>query len=264
MNRQVDRTTILIIDNQPKSIDGLSALLRQLEYRVLVVESGEQALKLLNGTAIQQDLPHLILLEVELPGLDGFETCRQIKAMPSTAHIPILFLATYNDPVSKVRGFDVGGEDYITKPFFLEEVQARINLHLATYRLHEQIVRENISLKQQVNDHIVQLSIATKSRELALQEIERLRADRAKQLDLAINHRNNVATSAEKIYALSQRERDVLELIAASKDDNEIAEALAIGESSVRTYRSRIARKLSAKNSYEVMRIALEHFGKPV
>jgi len=261
MNDSPQQTTVLLVGDLPTSLDVLAGALSRVDYRVLVAESGQSALQVLRQAAQQQSLPQIILLDVMMPGMDGFETCRQIKTEPLLAEIPVIFVTSHNESVQKIRGFDVGGVDYITKPIDLAEVQARINVHLTIRRLQEQLQAENNALLQKLQEHIVQLEVAIQARDLATQEISHLRDERDKLLNLGSNHQVHLSQTSTLVVKLSEREREVLALIARSKDDVEIAARLFVAESTVRTYRSRIMNKLEAKNPYALMQIALRHFG---
>ncbi len=119
------RPHILIVDDLPADLGVLFGVLDGAGYEVLVATSGEGALARL---AYMQ--PDLILLDVNMPGLDGYETCRQLKADARWREVPVLFLTAQDDPVDKVRGFEAGAVDYITKPLHTEEVLARVRTHL--------------------------------------------------------------------------------------------------------------------------------------
>jgi len=127
-------TTILIIDDTPTNITLLLKHLQLARFRVLVAENGEVGLE--RAAYIK---PDLILLDVMMPGLNGFEACRLLKINPETQHIPVVFMTALNDTVDKMRGFEVGGVDYITKPFEAQEVLARITTHLTLYRLQNDL-----------------------------------------------------------------------------------------------------------------------------
>lgn len=260
MDDSPQQTTILVVDDVPASMDTLVEALLRTNFRVLIADSGQQALQVLQQAFQQQAPPHIILLDVSMPGMDGFDTCRQIKANPHMADIPVLFVTSHNESVQKVRGFDVGGADYIAKPIDLAEVQARINVHLTVRRLQEQLQAENNSLLQKLHEHIVQLEVAIDTRDRATQEVTYLREERDKLLELASTHQRAMTQADRLVYKLSEREREVLKLIAESKDDGEIAALLFVADSTVRSYRSRIMQKLGAKNQYDLMRLALRHF----
>ncbi len=117
--------TILIVDDTPTNLQVLFDLLSEQNYRVAIAKNGETALQ-----RLQSSQPNLILLDIMMPGIDGFETCRQIKVNPATRDIPIIFMTALSDAVDKVKGLSLGAVDYITKPIQHEEVLARIRVHL--------------------------------------------------------------------------------------------------------------------------------------
>ena len=123
---------ILIIDDNPSNIDFLLGLLT--EYDISAAVDGERALD-----QIAQEVPDLILLDVSMPGMDGYEVCSIIKSNPKTKDIPILFLSANTDAESVVKGFDVGGVDYITKPYRPREVLARVETHLKLKQLRDEL-----------------------------------------------------------------------------------------------------------------------------
>lgn len=116
---------VLLVDDHPAELRLLGELLRRAGARVLLATDGTEALRL-----ARQLLPSLILLDVALPPAGGFEVCAQLRADPATAAIPVLFLSGRTEPETKLRGFAVGGRDYITKPFIEAEVLARVALHV--------------------------------------------------------------------------------------------------------------------------------------
>ncbi|MBE9128723.1 MULTISPECIES: response regulator [unclassified Coleofasciculus] len=125
---------IFIVDDRPSNLQLLSEFLKESGFKVLVARDGESALKKLEKIS-----PDLILLDVMMPGIDGFETCRRIKASPATHDIPVIFMTVLSDTADKVKGFEAGGVDYITKPIQGEEVLARINVHLHLRSLTKQL-----------------------------------------------------------------------------------------------------------------------------
>ena len=132
------RPHILIVDDLPANLGVLLGVLDGAGYEVLVATSGEGALARL---AYMQ--PDLILLDVNMPGLDGYETCRQLKADARWREVPVLFLTAQDDPVDKVRGFEAGAVDYITKPLHAEEVLARVRTHLQIRWLQQALAEKN-------------------------------------------------------------------------------------------------------------------------
>jgi phosphoserine phosphatase RsbU/P len=125
---------ILIVDDVPANLDVLSNLLYSQGYEVRAAINGVMALR-----AVQATPPDLILLDVTMPELDGYEVCRRLKAEPDTNSIPIIFISALNEALDKVRAFEVGGADYITKPFQLEEVVARVQHQLTIRRLQQEL-----------------------------------------------------------------------------------------------------------------------------
>lgn len=133
---------ILVVDDDPTNLSVLLAYLNDIGYKVLIAPNGEQALVQLNHV-----LPDVILLDIMMPGIDGFETCRRIKAQERTRHIPVIFMTALSDSASKIQGFRVGGVDYITKPFQHEEVLVRVNTHVMLQRLQHNLVQQNRALQ---------------------------------------------------------------------------------------------------------------------
>ncbi len=117
------KSKILIVDDNPVNIDILLELLDMFDVRAVL--DGMSALE-----AVKEELPDLILLDITMPGIDGFEVCRRLKADPKSKDIPVIFLTASADDESIVRGFDLGGVDYITKPYLAKEIVARIQTHL--------------------------------------------------------------------------------------------------------------------------------------
>jgi signal transduction histidine kinase len=117
---------ILIVDDTPTNLDILFQYLKQAGYKVLIARDGPSAVR-----RAEQTQPDIILLDVMMPGMDGFETCRHLKAHPATQEIPVIFMTALADVESKVKGFEVGGVDYLPKPFDHREVLARVQTHLA-------------------------------------------------------------------------------------------------------------------------------------
>ncbi|MGY2284659.1 response regulator [Pseudomonas gingeri] len=121
---------VLIVDDTPDNLALLSDALNDAGYMVLVALDGLSALN-----RIERRRPDLILLDAMMPGLDGFETCRRIKAQPESADIPVLFMTALTESRHVVQGFEVGGSDYVTKPIQIDEVLARVAAHLRTSRI---------------------------------------------------------------------------------------------------------------------------------
>ncbi len=136
---------ILIVDDIPANLNLLWQTLESLGYNVIAAPSGELALTIATRTP-----PDLILLDVMMPGMDGFETCQKLKAHPSTAEIPVIFITAKDEMKSVVQGFGVGGVDYVTKPYEKEEVQVRVSTHLENYRLTRELRQKNRELQEAI------------------------------------------------------------------------------------------------------------------
>ncbi len=135
--------TILVVDDNPDNVRLLVGMLQKHGYKVRPALNGTQAL-----SAVEQELPDLILLDIQMPRLDGYEVCRRLKAKPDLADIPVIFVSALNEVFDKVTAFNVGAVDYITKPFQIEEVLARVKTHLAIRQMQQQLTEQNQQLAE--------------------------------------------------------------------------------------------------------------------
>ena len=142
------KPVILMVDDTPTNLGVLSEFLSLDGYEVLVAEDGESALERASYAK-----PDLILLDVLMPEMDGFETCRRLKAQPDTQNIPIIFMTALSDTDHKIQGFEVGAVDYITKPFQQEEVRARVSTHLHLLHIQRQLQDQNRELQEEIQAH---------------------------------------------------------------------------------------------------------------
>jgi len=145
MNSAQPAATVLIVDDNSANLGVLSDALDQAGYEVWAAKSGKMALE-----RVKYALPDLILLDVMMPEIDGFETCRQLQANPKTQQVPIIFMTALSDTAHKVEGFQLGAVDYITKPFQQEEVLARVKLHLRLHDLTNTLDEKNALLEKKV------------------------------------------------------------------------------------------------------------------
>jgi len=120
-----EAASIMIVDDTPANLRLLQEILQEKGHRVVVFPRGALALK-----AAARKPPDLILLDIQMPDMDGYEVCRRFKADPGLRDVPVLFLSALSETMDKVRAFELGGVDYVTKPFQPEEIQARVNTHL--------------------------------------------------------------------------------------------------------------------------------------
>jgi len=162
-NSLAQENTILVVDDTPTNLQLLFDVLSEQGYRVAIAKNGEIALQ-----RLQISQPNLILLDVMMPGIDGFETCQRLKANPATKDIPVIFMTALSDSVDKVKGFSLGAVDYITKPIQHEEVLARIRLHLQ--------LRNTTRVMEQRTDELNQALVSLKKAQLQLIQGEKMSA----------------------------------------------------------------------------------------
>ena len=141
-------STILVVDDMPANLDVVTRHLEQHGYQVVVAQDGEEALARASFV-----LPDLILLDVLMPGIDGFETCRRLKADLRTRDIPVVFMTALGDTADKLAGFEAGAVDYMTKPLDGAEVRARIDTHLTLHRLRCELAEQNAQLQRELTVH---------------------------------------------------------------------------------------------------------------
>lgn len=136
---------IFLVDDQQINLQLLNIVLRDQGFELLSATSGEEAI-----AKIQETMPDLILLDIMMPGIDGFETCNQLKSIPTVKDIPIIFMSALTQAKDIVKGFELGGVDYITKPFEAKEVLVRINNQINIRRLNQELNKQNEILKQEI------------------------------------------------------------------------------------------------------------------
>ncbi|MFS8120611.1 MAG: response regulator, partial [Microcoleus sp.] len=142
-----EESAILIVDDNPNNLAVLFDFLTKSGFKVLVARTGESAIK-----KAEYSLPDLILLDVLMPGIDGFETCRRLKAGDLTKDIPVIFMTALNETEDKVKGFSLGAVDYVTKPIHNEEVLARAQAHLIVRQLTQKLQQQNVQMEQEIVD----------------------------------------------------------------------------------------------------------------
>ncbi len=189
---------VLIVDDTPTNLEVLSEALTDAGFDVAVATTGESAIK-----QVEYDPPELILLDVMMPGIDGFETCSRLKANPKTKHIPIIFMTALADTVDKVRGLSLGAVDYITKPFQQAEALARIQIHLKLQHMSTALEKQNTRLQEEIKERV--------AAELALQkltqELEQRVAERTNELSQALHGLQQAQVKliqSEKLATLGQ------------------------------------------------------------
>ena len=139
---------ILVVDDTPANLEVVEEILSDAGYGVVTAIDGPRAL-----TRLETYRPDLLLLDIQMPGMDGFQVCQKVKAEPTLSEVPIIFLTALADVDSKVKGFQLGGVDYITKPFHQLEMLSRVATHLRLRRLNQ-------SLEEAVSNRTLELEIA--------------------------------------------------------------------------------------------------------
>ncbi|MYN09274.1 sensor histidine kinase [Pseudoduganella aquatica] len=147
------RGDILVVEDTPASLQLLSKLLTDAGYRVREAPNGELAL-----WSAQAQAPELVLLDIRMPGIDGYEVCSRLKQMPGLDEVPVIFLSAHSDTDDKLRGFQVGGVDFISKPFHFEEVNARVMAHLKIRRLQQQLAAQNDQLQRESRQRLAEIA----------------------------------------------------------------------------------------------------------
>lgn len=329
MNPQNAASTILLVDDNPANLTVLVEQLLAQGFQLMVAENGESALE-----RVHYRKPDIILLDVRMPGIDGYETCRRLKAETETADIPVIFLSALNDADDKIQGFQAGGVDFISKPMEFGEVIVRIHTQLTLRRLQQDLARANTELEQRVAARTAELEaevalrsqseseksllldavraqseyLQTIGNQIVAQQSQR-RIDLSEELDQQViqnisslrdhldallgqevtdevrrhlkdmdqllthlldatqhvaAHLQEVSPEervfqANPLLNLSEREREVLLLMANRHSTEAIARLLHIAPSSVRTYRSRMKQKLDVVSDEDLLQYASQY-----
>ena len=140
-----ENESLLLVDDNPTNLQVLYQTLGPTGCKLLVAKNGETALAIAKKAS-----PDLILLDIMMPGIDGFEVCRRLKADPATAAIPVIFLSALTDTKDKVQGLQLGAVDYVSKPFQPDEVIARVNTHLTIHRLKREVEKKKDALENEL------------------------------------------------------------------------------------------------------------------
>ncbi|MCJ8282397.1 MAG: hybrid sensor histidine kinase/response regulator [Rivularia sp. ALOHA_DT_140] len=214
---------ILLVDDNPTNLKVLFEAIGGYGWKALMATDGESAIE-----QAEYAKPDLILLDVMMPGIDGFETCRRLKENSITEHIPVIFMTALSDTTDKVKGLEIGAVDYITKPFQQEEVIARLKLHLKLSLL-------NRNLEQQVQERTVKLSQSVEQLQQAqLQLIQSEKMSSLGQLVAGIGHEinNPIGFIAGSCSNIEEYLNDIFSLVKlqqeklSDSDDEEIEELI--------------------------------------
>lgn len=163
-----DEIKILIVDDVASNRFVLRDIIQEMGYQPILAENGVQALKIVNRLN-----PQLIILDIAMPEMDGYEFCKILKENPATRDIQIIFISAFDDPSDVVKGLDLGGGDYITKPFIPQVVKARLKLHLKLYEANNEMLEMNRRLQVSVEEQLRQLEMEKKNVLYALIRVAR-------------------------------------------------------------------------------------------
>lgn len=166
----IKNSTIMVVDDNPENLKLLQMMLQAQTYRVVTFPRGALALQ-----AAEKHPPDLILLDINMPEMDGFEVCRRLKADADLRDIPVLFLSALDGSADKVEAFAVGGQDYVTKPFQIEELQARVNTHLRLRKMQQEVQKHNLHLSELVEEQVREISDSQLATILALSKLSECR-----------------------------------------------------------------------------------------
>jgi len=260
-----DQSVIMVVDDNPDSLKLLSDILSEQGFQVRQALNGQLAL-----AAAKQQSPDLFILDIRMPEMDGFELCRQLKNEATTCSVPVIFISGLNDSADKVKAFDIGGQDYITKPFEDTEVLARVKLHLEVSSMRknlENIVQQRTINLEESNTALKVLlehrsSEREKFEENALSHIRSLVSpylERLKNTDLdsqqsslldivEVNLLEITSQFSGTLYSsslgLTRREMEVAALIKTGKTNGEISTLISISDHSVSFHRQNLRKKL--------------------
>ncbi|MFI4913375.1 MAG: response regulator [Sedimentisphaeraceae bacterium JB056] len=167
-NKNSDNWRVMIVDDTPQNLKLLQNMLLRRGYDVYAIPNGRMALN-----AIEKIEPDIILLDINMPDIDGYEVCRSIKQTKKYSTVPIIFVSVIGETTNKIEGFKAGGVDYITKPFQFEEVDARIKNHLKIYQLSRQLEHQNKTLNENVRSRTSELAEVNEK----LRALDRVKSD---------------------------------------------------------------------------------------
>jgi CheY-like chemotaxis protein/DNA-binding CsgD family transcriptional regulator len=187
--------TLLIVDDVPANVDVILGFLAGAGYRVLVSDSGIRALD-----QLKQNLPNLILLDLVMPGMDGIETCRRIKANAEWNHVPIIMMTAADELTKKLAAFEAGAVDFVTKPVQPEEVQARVQTHLHIRELQEALEQKNQQLAEEIE----------------------LRLDAEKQLETSLEQALLIANQQGQVLFATGQARILLNTFFTERSDKRL------------------------------------------
>lgn len=197
--------TILIIDDDPANLSIILSHLQQANLKLLIAENGQLGLE-----RAKQVQPDLILLDVIMPGLDGFEVCHLLKLDATTRAIPIIFMTSLTDPVDKVRGFEVGGVDFLSKPLHAQEVLARVHAHLTIKQLQQSLEARNDLLETEVSARVAQLQASQEELQQEMAHRQHVEAERARLYTMMTQQNEQLRQLTEQLLTNQKQNQQAL------------------------------------------------------
>ena len=200
--------SVLVVDDTVENLRVLSDLLGEQGYEVRAVTSGRQALQ-----AVEHDPPDLILLDITMPDMDGFEVCRRLRATEWSKDVPVIFLTALTATADKLRAFDAGGVDYVTKPFQFEEVLARVRTHVALRRAQTALADSYKGLRalEQLRDDLVHMIVHDMRSPLTALQID-LNLLKGPAAALSEVSRQGLQAAVDSVKALNRMANDLLDV----------------------------------------------------
>lgn len=213
-----EKKSVLVVDDTPENLRLLAGILAEQGYRVRPAPNGERAL-----ATVQKELPDLILLDIIMPNLDGYEVCRRLKSDAQSQNIPIIFISALDEVFDKVTAFSVGGVDYITKPFQVEEVLARVRTHLSLKEMRQMLESQNQQLREQNSElnafahtvaHDLKNPLAKILTSLSLVQEGRSKLDRETQelLQMSINSSRKMHNIIDELLLLASVRKEAVKV----------------------------------------------------
>ena len=197
--------TILIVDDNLDKLDFLIEYLHQANFEVLVAQNGQKALE-----RVEYVSPDIILLDVAMPGMDGFETCRHLKVRSEIKDVPIIFLTAASDTVDKITGFELGGVDYIIKPAQVEEVLARVKTHLTIRELQAQLQAQNDLLEERVKERTAELVVTNQHLKAEIEQRKLHQTEKDKLFDVVRQQNEHLRTLTTLLLESQQNKHKAL------------------------------------------------------
>ena len=196
---------LLIIDDNVTNLKVAIGTLEQYAYDVLMARNGPDGIK-----RARYAQPDLILLDIQMPEMDGYEVCRQLKADERTAHIPIIFVSALHEVFDKVTAFSIGGVDYVTKPFQAEELLARVQTHLALRQLQDALQQANVTLEDKVALRTAELAEANVQLQVEIEQRKRQQIEKDRLFELVERQSEQLRNMTTLLVQSQQTERQGL------------------------------------------------------